>query len=200
MQEYFKRPIYKLPVFNNFQKLVDDCNQLIKEVPFKNGLNQISLQLKDPSDDSDKGWYESTGGQIVNKQMFPSVFEDVYSHLNPKLKGTAIEEWLNSFGFSLFRARLMLMYPRTCYSIHKDPYPRIHIPIITNMWCMMCYPESKIMEHMPATGNSYFVNTTIPHTMMNASTLNRIHLVAVVKPTKDVINYVLDNGVLQTQD
>ena len=39
--------------------------------------------------------------------------------------------------FKLGRVRLLLKEPRSTLSWHKDPEPRLHIPIITNLGCSM---------------------------------------------------------------
>lgn len=166
--------IRRLSLFENHRQLVDACKDLIVRIPFKDHVNQIALQVKDPNI---VDWYESCGSVYKNGAHNP-LLESVYTHTNPELKGTVIEEWLTSFSVPLHRARLMLMKGKTCYSIHRDLTPRIHIPLVTNDSCYMCFPRLGVMESMPATGESYWVDTTKEHTFMNCSNEDRIHLVA----------------------
>lgn len=79
----------------------------------------------------------------------------------------------------MFRTRIMRMNEKTCYSYHKDPTKRVHIPLITNENCFMVI-EDKIYRY-PANGNYYLVDTTKKHTFINASFEKRIHLVGCVE-------------------
>jgi hypothetical protein len=164
--------IRKLGTFANFNNLVKECELLISTVPFKNDIKQLAIQVKDPEVED---WYESCGrihqvGLILKEQD--------YKHINPALKGSAIEAWINSFEVPIYRTRLMLISGRTAYSVHKDFQPRIHLPVITTAQNYMCFPGSSIMQHLPANGDSYWVDTRIPHTFVNCSAQDRIHLVA----------------------
>ena len=100
-----------------------------------------------------------------------------YDQLNPFYKGTIIETLINQF--NLKRTRLMWANPYTCYSMHKDTTPRIHIPMITNPECYFVF-KTGIIQHMPA-GAVYWTDTTLPHTFMNCSDISRLHLVGVVE-------------------
>lgn len=166
--------IKTLDKFDEFEELVEFCNNLLKRVPFEDGTTQLALQGKDPFVGD---WYESCGSVYKNGEYYP-LQEDSYTFINPELKGTVVDRWLKSLGFGTHRARLMFMSGRKCYSIHKDITPRVHIPLITNKDCLMCFPQHSVMQHMPATGESYWVDTTKEHTFINCSSLDRIHLVA----------------------
>ena len=72
----------------------------------------------------------------------------------------------------------MWLSPMTCYSIHKDSTPRIHIPMITNPECYFVF-KAGIIQHMPA-GAVYWTNTVNLHTFMNCSDKPRLHLIGVV--------------------
>lgn len=168
--------------FDQFNNLVIEVNDLVKNFPFRDNVLQLGLQVKNPDDDSAEQFYESTGrirrtgGMIVEPQ---------YKHIHPKLKGGAIEQWLQSLSeYRIVRTRLMYMLPRTCYSIHSDPYPRIHLPVISNKQCLMLFPDHNSIEHMPADGTSFYVDTTKKHTFVNCSEVPRIHLVGVVLPQR----------------
>ncbi len=71
----------------------------------------------------------------------------------------------------------MRLTSKTCLTWHYDSTPRIHLPIITNDKCFMVWENyTKHLEE----GILYQVNTKIPHTAMNASFEERIHIVATV--------------------
>ena len=75
----------------------------------------------------------------------------------------------------MFRTRVMLMRPYQCYSYHRDATPRIHIPLITDEKCMLIVDDKVI--RLPADGNYYKIDTTLYHTALNGSNIERIHLV-----------------------
>ena len=135
----------------------------------------MSLQNKYPEIDD---WYSATG--TVYKEGTKTIDESEYRYINSSLKGSAIEKWINSLDRLVFRTRLMLVPPRTCYSLHNDYTTRIHLPIITTPDNFMCFPAEKVIEHFPADGYSYWVDTRRYHTFMNCSLTNRIHLVSAV--------------------
>lgn len=169
--------IQPLPKFEHFENLVKEVQDLISRVPFKDDVNQLALQVKDPLDNSENAWYESCG-RISKGNTF--IVEPHYKYINPNLAGGFIDKWIGTLEQRVVRTRLMHMNPRTCYSIHSDPFPRIHIPIVTNEQCLMCFPDEGIMQYLPADGSSYFIDTTKRHTFINCSTEIRIHLVCVV--------------------
>ena len=84
------------------------------------------------------------------------------------------------------KTRIMTLNQRECYTWHRDFYPRIHIPIVTDEYKCFMILQSKFdakdtgeIVRMPADGNYYFVDTTKHHTAINGSgTLKeRVHLV-----------------------
>jgi len=82
----------------------------------------------------------------------------------------------------MYRTRVMRMYSKTCYSYHKDPTMRIHIPLITNDKCFMVI-DDKVIRY-PADGNYYLVDTTKMHTAVNSSWEDRIHIIGCVNTYK----------------
>jgi hypothetical protein len=63
-------------------------------------------------------------------------------------------------------------------SFHKDPEPRIHIPIITNPGALMIVEN--FAGHIKANGDAYFVDTRKYHTALNGGSHDRIHMVATI--------------------
>jgi hypothetical protein len=102
--------------------------------------------------------------------------ERVYSKLNPLFEGTLIGKLVQQY--SMFRARLMWVGPKTCYSMHKDKTRRIHIPIITNPASYLVLADFPPV-HIFA-GYAWGVDTRLYHTVMNCSDEPRLHLVGVV--------------------
>tara|TARA_B100000686_G_scaffold305978_1_gene344994 strand:- start:109 stop:699 length:591 start_codon:yes stop_codon:yes gene_type:complete len=91
-------------------------------------------------------------------------FKDVYDQLSKHYK--------------LGRVRLLLKEPRSTLSWHRDPEPRLHIPIYTNPGCIMVI--DKIAHHMPADGSVWVTNNLKYHNAFNGGEENRVHLVACV--------------------
>ena len=80
--------------------------------------------------------------------------------------------------YKLGRVRILLKQPRTTLSWHRDPEPRLHIPIITNPGAIMVVDN--IAKHMPADGSVWITNNTKYHNAFNGGEEDRIHLVACV--------------------
>lgn len=108
-------------------------------------------------------------------------WERAFCHMQPQYKGTAIEEYLDWVGVPVYRTRIMLSRPKSCYSIHRDYSPRLHLPLVTNDQCYFLFTEPERMIHMPADGKTYWVDTRGRHTFLNGSLENRLHLVMIVK-------------------
>ena len=83
-----------------------------------------------------------------------------------------------SLKYKLGRVRVLLKEPRSTLSWHRDPEPRLHIPIITNPGCLMVIDN--VAKHMPADGSVWVTNNTKYHNAFNGGEENRIHLVACV--------------------
>ncbi len=106
--------------------------------------------------------------------------ESKYTELVAEFKGTYFEEVFNILrkNFKLGRVRILLKEPRSTLSWHRDPEPRLHIPIITNKGCRMVIEN--VSKHMPADGTVTITNNTKYHNFFNGGEQNRIHLVACV--------------------
>ena len=109
-----------------------------------------------------------------------NIDESAYTELVPEFKGTYFEEVYKilSSKFKLGRTRILLKEPRSTLSWHRDPEPRLHIPIKTNPGCLMVIDN--IAKHMPADGSVWITNNTKYHNAFNGGEENRIHLVACV--------------------
>jgi hypothetical protein len=78
----------------------------------------------------------------------------------------------------MYRTRVMLLPPKSCYTYHKDPSKRMHIPLITNENCFFVLDDEVV--RLLADGNHYLIDTTKKHTFVNASMEERIHIVGCV--------------------
>jgi hypothetical protein len=96
------------------------------------------------------------------KDLEDTYFKEVYDILSKK--------------FKLGRVRILLKEPRSTLSWHRDPEPRLHIPIITNPGCIMVIEE--VAKHLPADGSAWVTNNVKYHNFFNGGEEDRIHLVA----------------------
>ncbi len=107
-----------------------------------------------------------------------AVDEAEFSQLIPKFKGTYFEKVHHELSqrFAIGRMRILFKEPLTCNSWHRDPEPRIHIPIITNPGSLFVINHH--VTHLPADGSIYFTDTRAYHMAMNGGEQTRIHIVA----------------------
>ena len=106
--------------------------------------------------------------------------EAKYTEITPDFKNTYFEEVYITLKkkFKLGRIRILLKEPRSTLSWHRDPEPRLHIPIITNPGCRMVIEN--VAKHMPADGSVTITNNTKYHNFFNGGEQDRIHIVACV--------------------
>jgi len=74
------------------------------------------------------------------------------------------------------RVRVLSKGLYNCNSWHRDPEPRLHIPIISNPGSL--FVVNHHVTHLPADGSVYFTDTRGYHTALNGGESHRIHLVA----------------------
>ena len=117
-------------------------------------------------------------GKEVSRDI--DIDESKYTELVPEFEDTYFKEVYETLRskFKLGRVRLLLKEPRSTLSWHKDPEPRLHIPIVTNKGCMMVIEN--VAKHMPADGSVTITNNTKFHNFFNGGEQARVHLVACV--------------------
>ena len=117
-------------------------------------------------------------GKEVSRDV--NIDEAEYTEFIPDYENTYFKEVFDilSSKYKLGRVRILLKEPRSTLSWHRDPEPRLHIPIITNPGCLMVIDN--VAKHMPADGSVWITNNTKYHNAFNGGEENRIHLVACV--------------------
>jgi len=115
------------------------------------------------------------------------VDEHAYSELVPEFAGTYFEHVLAELRAitPIGRVRINLKQPFNANSWHRDPEPRIHVPIHTNPGCM--FMVNHYCTHLPADGSTYFTDTRGYHSAINGGDAPRIHLVAAVLGAEPVL-------------
>ncbi|MGE4569925.1 MAG: hypothetical protein AAEF72_01140 [Gammaproteobacteria bacterium] len=104
--------------------------------------------------------------------------ETAFSELVDVFKGTYFEyihQQLSS-RYPIGRVRILEKSSFNCNSWHRDPEPRIHIPIYTNPGALFIVNHH--CTHLPADGSVYFTDTRGYHTALNGGDQPRTHLVA----------------------
>lgn len=159
-------------MFHLIEKIDVDCllneyNKLeggLKWSEFATG-KQTGLQYRFDADP----WFDAVG---VWKKTKTTAWTDE-NYLNPYFENTVFEKLIKKY--NLKRTRFLWLKPQSCYTMHVDFTPRIHIPLITNEKCLFLIGDSSPF-HLP-TGGVYWVDTTKMHTAVNCSTEWRLHLV-----------------------
>ena len=186
--------------FNDFQKqnvkfdikkLREAYKQILKIKDFQgvegiSDFGAISLTQIPGDPDSIKGnkargvfWTkpDQTSKEVVRDQM---IDEASYSEFINDYKDTYFKEVVETLqkNYKIGRVRILLKKPRSTLSWHRDPEPRLHIPIITNPGSIMVIDN--VAKHMPADGSVWITNNKKYHNAFNGGEENRIHLVACV--------------------
>ena len=107
-----------------------------------------------------------------------------FSEFNPKFKGTYFEyvhEELTK-RFPIGRTRVLAKSQYNCNSWHRDPEPRLHIPVTTNPGSL--FVVNHHVTHLPADGSVYFTDTRGYHTALNGGDTSRVHIVAALAYTQ----------------
>ena len=175
----------------DINKLQEAYNQIVQTKKFDDGggishFGAICLTRIPGDPDSIKGhkargvfWTkpDSSGKEFIRDEK---IDEAAYSEFINDYKNTYFKEVYEvlSKRFKLGRVRLLLKEPRSTLSWHKDPEPRLHIPIITNPGCSMVIEN--VAKHLPADGSVTITNNRKYHNFFNGGEQDRVHLVACV--------------------
>jgi hypothetical protein len=142
-------------------------------------LNQIPNDESSVQGHNIRGVYwtkpDDTGKEV--SRDIP-IDESKYTQIVSDFQNTYFNEVYESLkkNFKIGRVRILLKEPRSTLSWHRDPEPRLHIPIITNPGCSMVIEN--VAKHLPADGTVTITNNTKYHNFFNGGEQARIHLVA----------------------
>ena len=182
---------YQVPNLSfDINKLRKDLKKILKDKKFNSPgvthfgaipLNQIPNDRNSIKGNNVRGKYwtiADESGKEVSRDI--DIDEKQYTQLVPDFENTYFKEVYKilSKKFKLGRVRLLLKEPRSTLSWHKDPEPRLHIPIVTNLGCSMVIEN--VAKHLPADGSVTITNNTKYHNFFNGGEQARIHLVACV--------------------
>ena len=182
---------YQVPNIKfDISRLRKDLESVLKkkkfETPGVSHFGAISLNQIPNDEDSIKGnnirgvyWtMPDETGKEVSRDI--KIDESKYTQIVPEFENTYFKEVYETLKnkFKLGRVRILLKEPRSTLSWHRDPEPRLHIPIITNPGCSMVIEN--VAKHLPADGRVTITNNTKYHNFFNGGEQARIHLVACV--------------------
>ena len=142
-------------------------------------LNQIPDDSNSIKGNNARGVYwtkpDHTGEEVSRDKL---IDEKAYTEFVKDFQNTYFKEVYNKLSekFKLGRVRILLKQPRSTLSWHRDPEPRLHIPIVTNQGCLQVIGNAA--KHLPADGSVWITNNTKYHNAFNGGEENRVHLVA----------------------
>ena len=179
-------------LFSDFQKqdvkfdiikLKQACDEVLKIKGFDTSLgiphfagiplNQIPGDPDSVKGNNVRGIYwtkpDSTGVEV---QRESKIDEHKYTEFVDDFKNTYFKEVYDQLTkkYKLGRMRLLLKEPRSTLSWHRDPEPRLHIPIYTNPGAIMVVDN--VAKHMPADGSVWITNNTKYHNAFNGGEEN----------------------------
>ena len=173
----------------NIEKLKKGLNEVLKIKNYDNAndiSNFAAICLNQIPGDSDSIKGSNTRGIFWTKPTSSAkevvrdkpVDENLYTEFVKDFEHTYFKEVYDKLSsvFKLGRVRILLKEPRTTLSWHRDPEPRLHIPIITNPGCLQVIEN--VAKHLPADGSVWITNNTKYHNAFNGGEENRVHLVA----------------------
>ena len=182
---------HKQDIKFDISKLKQACNDVLKIKGFDTSLGiphfaGISLNQIPGDPDSAKGnnirgiYWTKPDSSGVEVQRESEIEESKYTHFIEEFNDTYFKNVYEELSkkYKLGRLRLLLKEPRSTLSWHRDPEPRLHIPIYTNPGAIMVVDS--VAKHMPADGSVWITNNTKYHNAFNGGEENRIHLVACV--------------------
>ena len=128
-----------------------------------------------------RGLYWTKPDSTYKEVQREEVIDEVqYSEFVKLFEDTYFKEMYDAITkkYKLGRVRLLWKLPRTTLSWHRDPEPRLHIPIVTNFGARMCIDN--LIHHMPADGGVWITDNTKYHYAFIGGEEDRVHLVATV--------------------
>ena len=171
---------------SKLRKSLDEVLQ-IRNYDSANGVPNFSaICLNQIPGDSDSTRGKNTRGVFWTKpdssgkevSRDKPINESLYTEFERDFDHTYFKEVYDTLSsmFKLGRVRILLKEPRTTLSWHRDPEPRLHIPIVTNQGCLQVIEN--VAKHLPADGSVWITNNTKYHNAFNGGEENRVHLVA----------------------
>ncbi len=179
--------IIKLPISFDIERLREALAHCLQRTEFggdtNNGFGAFSLTRR-------PGVEKETANDLSG--LFTTRIDDSYQEVQREeiVDEFAFTEFVPLFADTYFkhvwqtltevapigRMRVLSKGLYNCNSWHRDPEPRLHIPIISNPGSLFIVNHHA--THLPADGSVYFTDTRGYHTALNGGESHRVHIVA----------------------
>lgn len=186
--------IFKLPLKFDIEKLreaVDNLSEGQGFIDLGSGFQATTLTKRPNVDvvtDNDLSgrFYTRTDETLKEYARDDIIDESEFTDFVSKYKGTYFEYVHQELTkrYPIGRMRVLLKEIYNCNSWHRDPEPRLHIPIYTNPGALFIVNHH--CTHLPADGSVYFTDTRGYHTALNGGESNRVHIVAALAYPENV--------------
>ena len=180
------KDIIRLPIRFDIKKLRQSVDDLISSqglIDMGSGFQATTITKRpniDVISDNDLSgrFYTRTDESLEEYARDEIVNESEFTDLAEPYKDTYFEFIQRELAkrYSIGRIRVLLKKIYNCNSWHRDPEPRLHIPVYTNPGSLFIVNHH--CTHLPADGSVYFTDTRGYHTAINGGESNRIHIVA----------------------
>ena len=184
---FYRDPELKFDVAQMQSALKEVDSRVARQSPLgERDINAICL-TQIPNDPNSitggnvRGLYWTKPDSTYEEVQREEVIDEVkYSEFVKLFEDTYFKELYDALTkkYKLGRVRLLWKLPRTTLSWHRDPEPRLHIPIVSNFGARMCIDTE--VHHMPADGSVWITDNTKYHNAFNGGEEDRVHLVATV--------------------
>ena len=184
---FYKDPELKFDLDKMQSALKDVDSRVARQSPLgERDINAICL-TQIPNDPNSitggnvRGLYWTKPDSTYEEVQREEVIDELqYSEFVKLFEDTYFKEMYDALTkkYKLGRVRLLWKLPRTTLSWHRDPEPRLHIPIVSNFGARMCIDN--LIHHMPADGGVWITDNTKYHNAFNGGEEDRVHLVATV--------------------
>ena len=184
---FYKDPELKFDLDKMQSALKDVDSRVARQSPLgERDINAICL-TQIPNDPNSitggkvRGLYWTKPDSTYQEVQREEVIDELkYSEFVKLFEDTYFKEMYDALTkkYKLGRVRLLWKLPRTTLSWHRDPEPRLHIPIVSNFGARMCIDTE--VHHMPADGSVWITDNTKYHNAFNGGEEDRVHLVATV--------------------
>lgn len=179
--------IQKLSLQFDPAKLVEALNQCLARQTFQGTMQDqgfAALPLtqrpgqKTMTENDLSGRYWLRNQDYIEEPREDFVDEATFSEFNPAFADTYFKTVWQALTarFPIGRMRILSKGLYNCNSWHRDPEPRLHIPIISNPGSLFIVNHH--VTHLPADGSVYFTDTRGYHTALNGGEAHRVHIVA----------------------
>jgi len=179
--------INKLCVSFDIEKLQQALQEVLKVTDFKGeidaGFGAVSLTRRpgvevETANDLSGLFYTRVDSSMQEGSREETVDEFAFTEFVPHFEHTYFHEvWqILSEIAPIGRLRILSKGLYNCNSWHRDPEPRLHIPVISNPGSL--FVVNHHVTHLPADGSVYFTDTRGYHTAINGGETHRVHLVA----------------------